>query len=436
MNIGKIIENKRDNKELSKEEIEYFINGYTEGTIKDYQAAALIMAIYINGMNDNEMTNLTIAMTNSGKQIDLSGINKIVVDKHSTGGVGDKVSLIVLPIISSLGVAVGKMSGRGLGFTGGTVDKLEAIPGYKTGIEMKEFISNVNEVGISIISQTLDVAPADKKIYALRDSISCVESIPLIASSIMSKKIASGAQKLVLDVTVGRGAFMKDLDEAIELATKMNTIGNKAGVETVSILTNMDEPLGHTIGNSLEVIEAVEFLKGNMPEDLKEVVLELGAYMMKLAGISENINENKEMMLENILNGKAYNKLIELVKNQSGDITFIEDTSKFRKAKIINSIISEKSGYLAKIDAKKIGEIACELGAGRVNKEDEINEAVGIVLNVKVRDKVEAGDIIGYIHSDISEKAQKADLDIKNSIVITEDINKVNKKEHILKIID
>ena len=319
MNILEIIEKKRDKKELSKKEIEYFINGYTNGEIADYQASALIMAIYLNGMTKQETTDLTLAMANSGEKLDLSSLNEIIVDKHSTGGVGDKVSLILLPLVASLGVPVAKMSGRGLGFTGGTVDKLESIPGYQTGIDIHKFVENVKKVGISMISQTLNLAPADKKIYSLRDSISCVESIPLIASSIMSKKIASGAQKIVLDVTCGSGAFMQSLEKAQELAKEMITIGKLADKETICILTNMDEPLGYAVGNSLEVIEAIQFLKGDMPEDVKEVVLELGAYMIKLAGKGENIEQNKSRLLENIKNKKAYEKFIQLVENQGGD---------------------------------------------------------------------------------------------------------------------
>ena len=272
MNILEIIEKKRDKKKLTKDEIEYFIEGYTNDKIVDYQASALIMAIYLNGMTKQETTDMTIAMANSGEQLDLSKLNEIIVDKHSTGGVGDKVSLILLPLVASLGVPVAKMSGRGLGFTGGTVDKLESIPGYQTGIDIHNFVENVEKVGISMISQTLNLAPADKKIYSLRDSISCVESIPLNASSIIRKKIASGAQKIVLDVTCGSGAFMQSKERAEELANEMIEIGKLANRETVCILTNMDEPLGHAVGNSLEVIEAIQSLKGEMPEDVKEVI--------------------------------------------------------------------------------------------------------------------------------------------------------------------
>ena len=311
MNILEIIEKKRENQELTKEEIEYFVNGYTEEKITDYQAAALVMAIFINGMTKQETADLSLAMAHSGEILDLSKLNKIIVDKHSTGGVGDKVSLVLLPLVASCGVAVAKMSGRGLGFTGGTVDKLESIPGYKTAIDINKFVENVDKIGISMISQTLNLAPADKKIYSLRDAISCVESIPLIASSIMSKKIASGAQKIVLDVTVGSGAFMKNRKDAEKLAKEMISIGKLADRQTVCILTNMDEPFGYNIGNLLEIEEAVKALKGDMPEDLKEVVLELGAYMLKLAKIEEDIEKAKKLLVKNIENGKAYKKFLE-----------------------------------------------------------------------------------------------------------------------------
>ena len=308
-----IIEKKRDKKTLSKEEIDYVITNYTNNNIPDYQMSALLMAIYLNGMDKEETTNMTLAMANSGEVLDLSKLNKIFVDKHSTGGVGDKVSLILLPLVASLGVPVAKMSGRGLGFTGGTVDKLQSIPGYNTELSKEEFINNVEKIDISMISQSMNLAPADKKIYALRDSISCVESIPLIASSIMSKKIASGAQKIVLDVTVGDGAFMKDIVQAEKLAKTMIDIGILANRETVCILTNMDEPLGFSIGNNLEVKEAVNFLKGNMPQDLKEVVFSLGAYMLKLSGLGDNIEQNKKKLEQNILNGKGYKTKMEIL---------------------------------------------------------------------------------------------------------------------------
>ena len=412
MNILDIISKKRDAEELNKEEIDYFVQGYTKGEVKDYQAAALIMAIYINGMNDREITDLTLAMAHSGDVLDLSRFGTTVVDKHSTGGVGDKVSIILLPIISSMGVPVAKMSGRGLGFTGGTVDKMESIPGYRTNIEIDEFIKNVENIGISMIGQTMNLAPADQKIYALRDSISCVENIPLIASSIMSKKIASGANKIVLDVTVGKGAFMKTKEDAQKLAEQMVRIGNLVGREVRCILTPMDEPLGFAVGNSLEVIEAINFLKGDMPKDLKEVVLELGANMLQLAGKGDNIEENKIKMLENIENGSAYNKFVEMVQNQGGYISYIEDTTKFEKSKYISAVVTDKTGIVKEINAEEIGKLACYLGAGRINKEDKIESNVGIILNKKVGDSVDEQDFLAYICANDEEKLRVAERKI------------------------
>lgn len=429
-NILDIIAKKRDKKKLSKEEIEYFIKEYTNGLITDYQASALIMAIYINGMDYEEITNLTIAMANSGDNVDLTPIGKCVVDKHSTGGVGDKITIILSPIIASLGIPVAKMSGRGLGFTGGTADKLESIPGYRTDITEQDFINNVKNIGISLITQTKSIAPADKKIYALRDTINCTSSIPLIASSIMSKKIASGADKIVLDVTIGSGAFMKTKEEGVELSNTMINIGKLAKRETVCVLTNMDEPLGHNIGNSLEIIEAVECLKGNMPEDIKEIVLEIGSYMLQLAGKIDNIQIAKEMILETINNGKAFEKFIQLVENQNGDIRYIYDTNLFEKAKYILPIISSKSGYVKEINAEIIGKISCRLGAGRIKKEDIIDNSAGIVLNKKVGDYVETDEIIGYVHSNDINKSEEAVEQIKGLYKIID--TKVHKNSSII----
>ena len=429
MNILEIIEKKREKQELTKEEIEYFVKGYVDGEVADYQAAALVMAIFLNGMTKQETTNLTIAMANSGEILDLSKLNKTIVDKHSTGGVGDKVSICLLPLVASLGVPVAKMSGRGLGFTGGTVDKMQSIPNYKTDIDIHSFIKNVENVGISMISQTMNLAPADKKLYALRDSIACVESIPLIASSIMSKKIASGAEKIVLDVTVGKGAFMKNMKNAELLANEMIEIGKLANRETVCILTNMDEPLGFAVGNNLEVIEAIKFLKGDMPEDLKQVVLELGAYMIKLSRLGDNLEENKNKILENISNGKAFNKFVEMVKNQEGDITYLEDTNKFEKSKIIEPIIAKQDGFIQEINAEEVGKVACGLGAGRVKKEDSIDYTVGIVFKKKVSDKVSKGETLGYIHANNSEKCEEANRKLEEIIKISE--SKIKKEKTI-----
>ena len=433
MNIIDIIAKKRDSKELETEEINYFIAEYTKNRIEDYQAAALIMAIYINGMTYRETKDLTMAMANSGDILDLSELGTNVVDKHSTGGVGDKVTIILAPLIASLDIPVAKMSGRGLGFTGGTADKIESIPGYNTEISEKEFINNVKNIGISLITQTLNLAPADKKIYALRDTIACTESIPLIASSIMSKKIASGANKIVLDVTCGFGAFMKNINDARELSKTMIEIGKLANRETVCVITNMNEPLGFAVGNSLEIIEAIEFLKGNMPEDLKQVVLELGAYMVKLAGKGENINENKEKLLGNIENGKAYNKFIELVQNQGGDIEYVRDINKFKKAEIIREVKSTNEGFVQEINAEEIGKLSCELGAGRKTKNDKIDLQVGIVLNKKIGDFVSKGEKLATIYANDIEK----DLETETKLLAIYEIGKDEIKERtILDIIE
>ena len=407
MNIQEIIAKKREKIELSKEEIDYFVKGYTLGEITDYQAAALVMAIFLNGMSEREITYLTLAMAYSGDVLDLSSLGE-VIDKHSTGGVGDKITLILMPVIASLGLPVAKMSGRGLGFTGGTIDKLESIPGYNTSISVEEFKENVKKIGLSLMGQTLNLAPADKKLYALRDSIACTESIPLIASSIMSKKIAAGANKIVIDVTCGSGAFMKNKEDALKLANIMTQIGALAGKETVCIITPMDEPLGYAVGNTLEVIEAVDILKNKyMPEDVKHIVEDLGANMLKLAGKVQDLEEGKRQVLENIRNGKAYEKFLELVKSQGGDISYIENTDKFEKAKYIVPIKADKDGVISKIDAYTVGKMSCYLGAGREKKEDSINNKVGFIFNKKVGDKVNANDIIGYIHADDEEKVKK-----------------------------
>ena len=431
MNILDIIAKKRDKKELTKEEIEYFIENYTNGNIVDYQAAALVMAIYLNGMTKEETTYLTIAMANSGDVLDLSELG-IVVDKHSTGGVGDKITLILMPIMAALGVVVAKMSGRGLGFTGGTADKLESIPGYRTNISEEEFRNNVKEIGISLITQTANLAPADKKLYALRDTISCTDSIPLIASSIMSKKIAAGANKVVLDVTCGSGAFMKNKEEAVKLSKVMKQIGELAGKETICVITNMNEPLGNAVGNSLEMIETINSLKGNMPEDVKEVVLELGSYILKLAGKGENIEENK-IKIENCINsGKAYKKFVELIHRQGGDISYCENTEKFEKARYQANIAFEE-GYISKIDAEKIGKIACNLGAGRIKKEDKIDMSAGIIVNKKVGDYTKKEDIVAILYSNSKEKIEEAKEMINQAITITD--KKVEKEKMILGII-
>lgn len=433
MNIQEIIAKKRDKGELTKEEIHYFITEYVAENITDYQAAALVMAIYLNGMTKEETTNLTLEMANSGEILDLSVFGKTVVDKHSTGGVGDKITIVLMPIIASLGIPVAKMSGRGLGFTGGTIDKLESIPGYNTNIEVEKFIENVQKVGISVIGQTANLAPADKKLYGLRDSISCVGSMPLIASSIMSKKIAAGAEKIVLDVTVGSGAFMKTKEDAIKISKMMKDIGTLANRETVCVLTNMDEPVGRAVGNTLEILETIQCLKGNMPEDIKEIILGIGAQIIKLAGEGDNLEENRNKILENINNGRAYTKFLELVQIQGGDISYIENPEKFQKARYIIPVYSEKEGYVEELNAEKVGVTSVHLGAGRVKKEDGIDHSVGMWLEKKVGDRVNKGDILAYIHANDTEKGNTAVKDLKQAYKIIK--NPIQMENYILDII-
>ncbi len=381
MTIIDIIEKKKKNKELNYEEIKFFIDGYLDGSIKDYQASALLMAIYFNGMSDEETFNLTDVMLHSGNIIDLSNIKGIKVDKHSTGGVGDKTTLILAPLVASTGVCVAKMSGRGLGHTGGTIDKLEAIAGFNTALSGDQFIKQVNEIGVAVTGQTGNVAPADKKLYALRDVTGTVNSIPLIASSIMSKKLASGADKIVIDLKLGNGALVNTLDDARKLGNLMVKIGKKAGKEVICFITNMDEPLGRNIGNGLEVLEAIEVLKGAGPDDLKELIISLATEMVMLGKNISN-EEAKKEVVANLSNGKAYNKFLEFVKYQAGDIN---------KINISNKIFSMKSnvqGFITSIDTLKLGELVRSLGAGRYGKDDVIDYGVGIVLNKKVGDFV------------------------------------------------
>jgi len=432
MNIIDIIEKKKNNWDLSKEEIEYFVKKYTDGEITDYQAAALIMAICINGMTQDEILNLTIAMANSGDVLDLTDISDNIVDKHSTGGVGDKITLIVMPIIASLGIPVAKMSGRGLGITGGTADKLESIPGYNINLSIDEFKQNIKDIGISLMGQTLNLAPADKKIYALRDTIGCTNSIPLIASSIMSKKIASGANAIVLDVTCGNGAFMKNKDEAKRLSKMMSLIGKWANRQTVCVLTNMDEPLGHSVGNTLEVIEAIDALKGNMADDVKDVVLNLCIQMMNLSKKYPNVLETKGKILEVIENGKAFEKFKELVAKQGGDVSYIDDPTKFEKAPIITPVISEKDGFVEELNAEKVGKAGVELGIGRIHKEDSIDYRVGLMFEKKIGDEVKKGDVLAYIHASSPEKATECVGKINDAYKIG---NKKIVKKNIIEII-
>ena len=413
MDMINIIQKKKRNLVLSKKEIEYVVNEYVNGKIPDYQMSALLMAIYFNGMNYQETTDLTLAMVNSGDVMNLSSINGVTVDKHSTGGVGDKTTLIVAPIVAALGGHVAKMSGKGLGHTGGTIDKLESIEGFKTTLSEDEFFKQVNNIGVAVIGQTGNLTPADKKMYALRDVTGTVDSIPLIASSVMSKKIAAGSDCIVLDVKVGSGAFMKDLESATELAETMIQIGNGAGRKVIVLITNMDVPLGRNIGNSLEVKEAIEILKGEGPKDLRDVSIELATYMHALC--KKFCNKGKEKfecdieadeiavarkeVIECIASGKALDKLKEMVKMQGGNEEFVSNVDLFPKALCVEKMLATEAGYIVKMDTEKIGLVSSELGAGRKTKDDVIDYTAGIVLNKTVGDYVEVGECIAELHS-------------------------------------
>lgn len=418
MRMYDLIMKKRKGEELTTEEINFFVDGFTKGEIPDYQASAMLMAIFFNKMNKRETADLTNAMVESGDKIDLSNIKGVKVDKHSTGGVGDKTSICLTPLVASLGIPVAKMSGRGLGHTGGTIDKLETFKGFSVELTEEQFMENVNKINIAIMGQSGNLVPADKKLYALRDVTATVDNMSLIASSIMSKKLASGADAIVLDVKVGDGAFMKTPETAKELAQEMVDIGKHLGRETIGVISDMDQPLGYAIGNSLEVIEAIELLKGNGPKDLLELTLTIGSNMLLCAKMAESEEEARKMLMENIENGKGLEKLKDFVKAQGGDISPIDDYSKFPQAKYVEKVTSPVDGYIAKIHAEAFGLIAMELGAGRATKESEIDLAVGIVLNKKRGEKVNKGDVLAYIHSNNEEKIEKARKSILENIVI------------------
>jgi len=394
MHILDIISKKKHGIKLTSEEIYYMVDGYTAGTIPDYQISALLMAIYFKGMDEEETRTLTMAMVESGDQIDLSSIEGVKVDKHSTGGVGDKVSLIVIPLVASLGIPVAKMSGRGLGHTGGTIDKLESIEGFNIGLSMEKFIDNVNKYKMAIVGQTGDLTPADKKLYALRDVTATVDSIPLIASSIMSKKIASGSDAIVLDVKVGNGAFMKTLEEARILAEAMVSIGKGLGRDTVAVLTNMNEPLGREVGNANEVREAISALKGEAGQDLINVSVTIASYMAVLGKAFEDLDTAKNAIMENISNGKALEQFELLVKIQGGNTDQIRHPETLPTAQIEVPVIAKEEGYVHEIKAEEIGTAAMLLGAGRETKEDLIDYASGIHLEKKVGDHIEKGDVL------------------------------------------
>ncbi|CAH0118640.1 MULTISPECIES: pyrimidine-nucleoside phosphorylase [unclassified Paenibacillus] len=408
MRAVEIIQKKRDGRELTSEEIAFFVRGYSEGSIPDYQMSALAMAVYFKGMTARETADLTLEMARSGDQVDLSPVKGVKVDKHSTGGVGDKVTLVLAPLAAAAGVPVAKMSGRGLGHTGGTIDKLEAIAGFSVELSRERFFEQVNEIGVAVIGQSGNMTPADKKLYGLRDVTATVDSIPLIASSVMSKKIAAGADAIVLDVKTGSGAFMKTLDDSIALAQAMVDIGTEVGRNTVAVISDMDQPLGFTIGNALEVKEAVDTLRGKGPRDLEEICLLLGAHMLVLGGQAKDEDEARTILKRHIADGSAFEKLKQLVAAQDGDVSQIEHTDKLPAAAKQVEVKAKQAGIVQAIQAEEIGTAAMVLGAGRETKESVIDLAVGIELRRKIGDAVQTGDTLAVLYVNDERKIEEA----------------------------
>ena len=426
MDIIQIITAKKDKKALTKEQIHYFIKGYLDKTIEDYQASALLMAITINGMNSEETAYLTEEMRVSGEVWDLSDIPGLKIDKHSTGGVGDKVSLILGPMVASCGAKMAKMSGRGLGHTGGTLDKMESIPGMKINLTKEEFKKQVKEIGVAIIGQSKDIDPADKKIYQLRDVTGTVESIPLIASSIMSKKLASGADCILLDVKCGKGAFMKNYEDAKKLAVEMVNIGKQLKKNVKAEITDMNQPLGKAVGNNLEIKEVIETLKGNGPKDLEEICISSGAILLTQAELYKNVEDAKKALMENIKNGKAFEKFKEFVKAQGGDVEYIDHPEKFPVSKNLIEIKSEKEGYIKTIDALAIGLGSCHLGGGRMKITDTIDMSAGIILNKKVGDFAKKDELLCTLHTN-KENVDSIIEQVKNAFIFQDEPIKENE---------
>jgi pyrimidine-nucleoside phosphorylase len=403
-----IIIKKRDKGELTREEIRFFVDGITTGRIPDYQAAAWAMAVLLNGMTPREVTDLTLAIAHSGEVLDMSDVVKIAVDKHSTGGVGDKTSLVVLPAVAACGLPVGKMSGRGLGFSGGTLDKLESIPGYRVDLTTEEFEKQLKEIGLVLCGQSKDLAPADGKLYALRDVTGTVQSIPLIASSVMSKKIAGGAHAVVLDVKVGNGAFMENLKDAHELADLMVKIGQLAGRKVVALISDMNQPLGHAVGNALEVREAIDTLRGGGPADFREHCLHVAAHMLVLGEMTDSLEQARALAEKSIADGSALAKFRQLIIAQGGDVSYVDDPDKLPKASLIQVVNAPRSGYLEQVRARAVGEASVALGAGRAKKGDPLDYAVGFVIHHKVGDKVREGEPLFTVHANDAKKLEEA----------------------------
>ncbi len=411
-----IIIKKRDRLALSREEINFFVNGFTRGEIPDYQVAAWAMAVLLNGMSEQETTDLTLAMAHSGDLLDLSGVVDFVVDKHSTGGVGDKTTLVVEPVVAACGLPVGKMSGRGLGFSGGTLDKMESIPGYRTNLSTEEFMDQLKRIGLVLTGQSADLAPADGKLYALRDVTGTVPSMPLIASSVMSKKIAGGAHAIILDVKVGVGAFMETVEDARTLATLMVAIGRLSGRKVIGLLSDMNQPLGIAVGNALEVREAIDTLHGGGPIDFREHCLVVASHMLLAGGKADGLDASRSMAEEALRTGSAWEKFRALVAAQGGDVAYIDEPQRLPKASFIGTVTSERSGWLGQVNARIVGETSVELGAGRARKEDAIDHGVGILVHKKVGDRVEHGEILFTLHARNGEDARKAQARLQNAL--------------------
>ena len=424
MRMYDIIMKKRNGFPLSKEEIYYFVDGFTNGTIPDYQASALLMAIYFQHMNYEETLNLTMAMADSGEHLDLSGISGIKADKHSTGGVGDKTTLVLAPMVAAVGVKTAKMSGRGLGHTGGTIDKLESFPGFSTTLSQEQFVKNVNDIGLAVTGQTGNITPADKKIYALRDVTGTVDNISLIASSIMSKKLAAGADVIVLDVKTGNGAFMKNIEDATELAKTLVDIGNGAGKKTYAVISEMNEPLGYAIGNSLEVIEAIDTLKGNGPRDLYNLCIELGSLMVAASDQNISLEQAKQILKKTIEDGSAYRKFKEFIESQGGNPSDVDNCHDLIKVNQVLDIKSFQSGYIAGIQTENIGNAVMMLGGGRQKKGDSIDHSVGVIIKKKVGEQVKEGESLATVYINNTDNLDTALDLIKSSFEFSEDIIK------------
>ena len=424
MRMYDIIMKKRNGFPLTKEEIYYFVDGFTNGTIPDYQASALLMAIYFQHMNYEETLNLTMAMADSGEHLDLSGISGIKADKHSTGGVGDKTTLVLAPMVAAVGVKTAKMSGRGLGHTGGTIDKLESFPGFSTTLSQEQFVKNVNDIGLAVTGQTGNITPADKKIYALRDVTGTVDNISLIASSIMSKKLAAGADVIVLDVKTGNGAFMKNIKDATELAKTLVDIGNGAGKKTYAVISEMNEPLGYAIGNSLEVIEAIDTLKGNGPRDLYNLCIELGSLMVAASDQNISLEQAKQILKKTIEDGSAYRKFKEFIESQGGNPSDVDNCHDLIKVNLVLDIKSFQSGYIAGIQTENIGNAVMMLGGGRQKKGDSIDHSVGVIIKKKVGEQVKEGESLATVYINNTDNLDTALDLIKSSFEFSEDIIK------------